>query len=332
MDALPLIATAAEGISIWQPGRAEPVHATSPHAQEVTCLRWTSDDRVVASGSRDGTVVLTRLGQPADTLQVAPSGSGVAVLSLTWSPGSRYLATGSSDSMVRVFDLQKGVQALTLRGHHAAVRAISWSPSEVYVASSSDAGEILVHRVQGSVALMLRFDHPPSPHSPASEAAAIGHLQWAPFQQTLLAAATDDGAASLWEATPDGGVGTSPLHIFREHVAACTGIQWSPVNQHLLVTSGADGRLLFYDVTKLVMLRSIYLDAAVTAFCLSPDSTHLACGTGIGKLRLYDLRCNEEEPMWAVQAHRPASSSPQYIARIHRMRHHLHQHPPALPF
>eukprot|EP00966_Prymnesium_polylepis_P192436 4460267-Prymnesium_polylepis.1 len=117
---LPYLATAAEGLAVWQPGVDTPLLDSSPHESDVTCIRWTSDDRVLASASGDGCVVLTRLDRKGvDRLQVTPAGSGVEILSITWSPGSRYLATGASDAAIRVFDLQKAVQALTLRGHRA---------------------------------------------------------------------------------------------------------------------------------------------------------------------------------------------------------------------
>ena len=104
-----------------------------PHTEPITCLKWTSNDRILASGARDGTVALSEAsGALFHTLEAAsPSGATVAILALTWSPGSRYLAAAGSDAVVRIFDLQKRSQALTLRGHRSAVRGVAWSPSEV---------------------------------------------------------------------------------------------------------------------------------------------------------------------------------------------------------
>ena len=163
---IPSIASASDDeITLWEPdGGDSPLTTFEPHSDQITCVRWTSSDRVLASGAKDGTVALSEAsGALFHTLEAAsPTGATVAVLCITWSPGSRYLAAGGSDAVVRVFDLQKRSQALTLRGHRAAVRGVAWSPSEVYVASSSDAGEIVVHRVQGSVAAVAKVEHPPS--------------------------------------------------------------------------------------------------------------------------------------------------------------------------
>ena len=152
-----MLVSAATDVAFWDPGRSdEPIHLSTEHASPVTSLRWTSNDRVLASSSHDGTIHLTESdGRLFDTLRPTVPNEPAAVLpvlSLSWSPGSRYLAAGSSDASVRVFDLQRRIQALQLRGHRASVIATAWNPNEMHVASASTAGEILMHRVQGSVA------------------------------------------------------------------------------------------------------------------------------------------------------------------------------------
>ena len=92
---------------------------------------------------------------------------------------------------MRVFDLQRRIQALQLRGHRAGVIATAWNPNEMHVASASTAGEILMHRVQGSVAAVARATHPPL--NEGEMPPAIGCLQWAPFEPAKLACATEDG-------------------------------------------------------------------------------------------------------------------------------------------
>mgnify|MGYP002818153955 CR=1 FL=1 len=65
-------------------------------APQVTSLRWTSNDRVLASSSHDGTIHLTESdGRLFDTLRPTVPNEPAAVLpvlSLSWSPGSRYEA------------------------------------------------------------------------------------------------------------------------------------------------------------------------------------------------------------------------------------------------
>ena len=216
---LPLLASASDDeVALWEHGVPSPLANFQPHAEPITCLRWTSNDRVLASSSHDGTIALSEVsGRLFHSLEaMSSSGAPVEVLTLTWSPGSRYLAAGGSDAIVRIFDLQKRSQALTLRGHKAAVRGVAWSPSEVYVASCSASGDTIVHRVQGSVAAVARVHHPPSvAPSDAGAPPALTALQWSPFHPSLLAVAAADGTVAVWEIRP--AVATSePRHVFSE--------------------------------------------------------------------------------------------------------------------
>ena len=220
----PLLATAGDdGVALWD-GGAVARRRFSPHAAQVSALRWTANDRVLASSSHDGSVVLSeRDGSLFDTLRPQARGpDGPApVLSVTWSPASRYLASGSADALVRIFDLQKREHALTLRGHRAGVCALSWSPSEVHVASASTAGDVIVHRVQGSVAAVCRADTAP-PGARGDH--AVRGLHWSPFHPTKLATGSEDGVVSLWETA-------APLRG-GSHAAGAAGLPHSHAQAH----------------------------------------------------------------------------------------------------
>ena len=292
--ALPVLATACDGeVCLWECGATDPLVTFEPHQESITGLRWTSNDRVLASSSHDGTVALSEpSGRLFHTLRPNSSGATPAILSITWSPGSRYLAAGGSDAIVRIFDLQKRAQALVLRGHRAAVRSLSWSPSEVYVASSSEAGEIVVHRVQGSVAAVARLEHPPAAHVEVDmvddavvdrRKPALGALQWAPFHPSLLACAANDGTVAVWEVRP-GSTGETPHRLFAEHTKSCTGVQWSPVNQHLLASCSLDQSLCFYDVTKDCTVRTLQCQRALTCMAFAHNGVHCIVGTSLGEV------------------------------------------------
>ena len=221
-----MLVSAATDVAFWDPGRSdEPLHLSTVHTSPVTSLRWTSNDRVLASSAHDGTIHLTESdGRLFDTLRPTVPGdpAGVLpVLSLSWSPGSRYLAAGGSDASVRVFDLQQRIQALQLRGHRAGVIATAWNPNEMHVASASTAGELLMHRVQGSVAAVARATHPALHDSELPP--AVGCLQWAPFEPAKLACATEDGQVSLWTLEAES-AGAMPLQLHTEHADAVRGL------------------------------------------------------------------------------------------------------------
>lgn len=92
-----MLVSAATDVAFWDPGRSdEPIHLSTEHTSPVTSLRWTSNDRVLASSAHDGTIHLTESdGRLFDTLRPTVPNEPAAVLpvlSLSWSPGSRCLA------------------------------------------------------------------------------------------------------------------------------------------------------------------------------------------------------------------------------------------------
>ena len=91
-----MLVSAATDVAFWDPGRSdEPIHLSTEHTSPVTSLRWTSNDRVLASSAHDGAIHLTESdGRLFDTLRPSVPNEPAAVLpvlSLSWSPGSRYL-------------------------------------------------------------------------------------------------------------------------------------------------------------------------------------------------------------------------------------------------
>jgi WD40 repeat protein len=55
-----------------------------------------------------------------------------------FSPDGKQVASGSSDSAVRIWQVSNGACKLNLSGHSGAVRAVSWSPDGTMLANGSD--------------------------------------------------------------------------------------------------------------------------------------------------------------------------------------------------
>lgn len=61
-----------------------------------------------------------------------------AVTALAWSSDGQYLASGSADMTVKVWEASTGALLQTYTGHMAEVRALAWSPEGGRIVSSAD--------------------------------------------------------------------------------------------------------------------------------------------------------------------------------------------------
>lgn len=71
-------------------------------------------------------------------------GHAESVVSISFSPNSRCLASGSGDTTVRLWDLNTQTPLYTLNGHKNWVLCVAWSSDNKKLASGDKNGHILV--------------------------------------------------------------------------------------------------------------------------------------------------------------------------------------------
>ena len=64
---------------------------------------------------------------------------------VAWHPNTNYIATGSADRTVRLWDVQTGECVRIFTGHRGGVRSLAMSPDGKSMASGSDDGRIRAH-------------------------------------------------------------------------------------------------------------------------------------------------------------------------------------------
>ncbi|KAJ7735739.1 WD40-repeat-containing domain protein [Mycena metata] len=160
------LATGAEDrqVRIWEIAKKRIRSVFSGHTQEIYSLDFSRDGRRIVSGSGDRTARIwdmetgacTVLAVDADSMGVGPGPAAAAanggaaggaegsaasgdagVTSVAISPDGRYVAAGSLDTIVRIWDAQTGALVERLRGHRDSVYSVVFTPDGLGVVSGS---------------------------------------------------------------------------------------------------------------------------------------------------------------------------------------------------
>ncbi|XP_061162712.1 notchless protein homolog 1-like [Saccostrea echinata] len=143
-------------------------------------------------------------------------GHAEAVISVSFSPDGRYLASGSGDTTVRFWDVQTETPQHTCKGHKHWVLCIAWSPDGRKLASGCKNSQICIW----------------DPESGQQKGKSLtGHkqwitwLSWKPFhldpECRFLASSSKDGTIKIWDTL------LSQCHItLSGHLQSVTCIKW----------------------------------------------------------------------------------------------------------
>jgi WD40 repeat protein len=180
-----------------------------------------SDNRVRIHDLTDGKVVTTLEGYAGQVLCVA------------YSPDARWLATGTADNLVRVWDLPRTPKnpvptAKDLKGHGKPVRQVAFAAAELVVSASED----------GTVRLWTTIGAKET-RSMAHGAPVVGLAVSAAAQ--LVAGGGADGQVKVWRLS-DGGL----IRGLTAHSKPVFAMEFSKDGKEL-VTGGEDQTVLVWD-------------------------------------------------------------------------------------
>lgn len=220
-----LIATGSGDASarIWQMGGPDAAGGCSsvrelPHGvdssdrknKDVTTLEWSSDGKLLATGSYDGVArVWSRTGVLVHTL----SRHRGPIFSLKWNRSGNYLLSGSYDQTTIVWDVSgsSGQVLQQFSDHHAPALDVDWKDDTTFASCSTDK-RVLICRVG--------VDHPLRIYTGHLD--EVNAVKWDP-SGTLLASCSDDFTAKVWNVASDR---SEPMYDFKDHKAEIYTLKW----------------------------------------------------------------------------------------------------------
>lgn len=129
-------------IQYWQRGSSQA--SSLPKKGEMnTAVAGSRSGNRLAVGQAAGDVLiydLNKPGGPVSSFKLHKS----AISALSWSPTGTFVASGSSDGIVYVWNSASGQQITSFRHHQGQVNGLTWSPDGSHIASASSDGTIQV--------------------------------------------------------------------------------------------------------------------------------------------------------------------------------------------
>ena len=202
---------------------------------------------------------------------IASFDHGARVVCARFSPDDRWLATGSIDRVVRIWDVEKGRLARQLEGHLSRIWSIDFSPDGTRLASGGLSGDLFVWRLRDGSRL----------YSVKASERAITAVSFSPDGQRI-ATGSLSRPINIWRA--DRGEISATLEVTEGTI----GLDFAPDGGRLVVLH-SDGRATVWDPVRSSLLDRIGIGGEQGYWVeVSPDGEH-ALLTG-EDVELWDIR------------------------------------------
>lgn len=237
-DAANLVAVGmfTPGIDIWDVDRVnnlEPVATLGGYDVSASMATALSAAR---QARRGGKARRKRKSKP----QLLEGSHSSAVMSLSWNQVQKeYLASGSADTTIKIWDIESTHCASTLSHHSDKVQAVAFHPSEAHlIASGSFDKTVQVGDVRAAEKSFSSW----------TVTADVETIQWGSHStQGFIVSTTEDGNAFVIDPRKTGTDGI--VARWKAHTGAATTCTISPDISGLMVTAGIDKTVKVWDLS-----------------------------------------------------------------------------------
>lgn len=268
---------------------------TPAPAHPVNAVRWNHTNLIVASAGDDKKISLWhKKGQNVGQLPTSTVDRGddieECIYSISFSnKGSRYLCSGGSGHIVRIWDLQRKRCIKWLSGHTDTITGVMYNCKDEHLASISMKGDLILHNLASGARAAELSD-------PNGQVLRV--LDYSRNSRHILVTAGDDGSVHLWDTTAR----TPKVSWLKQHSAPISGVCISPSSDKIIATVGLDKKLYTLDSGSRRPTHTIPHEAPFSSLAYNDDGTILAAGTNSGRVVFYDVR-GKPQPLTILRAY-----------------------------
>ncbi|XP_029381153.1 cell division cycle protein 20 homolog [Echeneis naucrates] len=193
------------------------------------------------------------------------------ICSLSWTKEGNYLAIGTSDCKVQLWDVENQKRLRSMASHTARVGSLSWN--DYVLSSGSRSGHIHHHDVRVA-------DHHIFTLSGHSQ--EVCGLKWSPDGR-YLASGGNDNLVCVWPRAPEGSVGNGQsIRCWTEHQGAVKALAWCPWQPNILASGGgtSDRHIRIWNVNSGSCISSLDTQSQISSLLFAPNYKELVSAHG----------------------------------------------------
>ena len=221
--------------------------------------------------------VIPNINPSVSPLDKTLTGHSETVFSVAYSPDGRYLASGSKDKTIKIWEVATGKGLRTLTGHSGVVLSVAYSPDGRYLASGSQDKTIKIWEVATGKVRTLTGHY-----------MTFWSVAYSPDGR-YLASGSSDKTIKIWEVATG-----KELRTLTGHSMTVWSVAYSPDGRYL--ASGSwDKTIKVWDVVTGTELRILTgHSSGVFSVVYSPDGRYLASGSYDKTIKIWEVATGRE--------------------------------------
>lgn len=293
-------------IRLWNVETGDTVKTLRGHRGEALSVAFSPDDKILASAAKDRNIILWNLKFPGalasllsklpfikvtaafDTLKILKGHTG-EVRHLAFSPNGRWLASASTDSTIRLWEVKTGKAVRVLKEHHHAIWRVAFSPDGRKLASGSEDRTIRIWDWENNAVVDTLTGH----------RAGVCEVAFSPDGKWLVSASADS-TIRIWDMT------TAALqHIWRRHAGSIRRVAFSPDHSNRLLSAASDRSLLLWNfITGEALAATAGHRDKINCLAFSVNDQFFASGSDDGTIIIWEAATGRQ--MLRLQGHHGA--------------------------